>query len=68
MTHANNRREDAVIRMKALNDERVDMVKRHAHPAAIRAVSAAYIKAYEDAFGRDPDEGARSCAKELLRN
>ncbi len=43
-------RKSAAARMKALDDERVAMVRRHEKPFAIRAVSAAYLKADEEVY------------------
>ena len=40
-------------RLKALDDERVAMVKRHEKPVLIHAISAAYLKAYSEAHNED---------------
>jgi len=58
----NEQREAAIMRMKALDDARVDMVKRHEKPAVIHAVSAAYLKEYTEVYGEDQAGRRRVCA------
>ena len=43
-------------KLKALDDERVAMVKRHEKPVLIHAISDAYLKAYSEAHRGDPDQ------------
>ncbi|QTE71896.1 hypothetical protein JRC49_03415 [Clostridiales bacterium FE2011] len=44
---------DSEERLKALDDERVEMVKRHEKPVLIHAISAAYLKEYSEAHRND---------------
>ena len=60
-------REAAAARMKALNDERVAMVKRHEKPVLIHAVSAAYLKEYEEVYGENQTGRRRDCADPRTR-
>ena len=49
----NKRREAAKERLRALNEERVAMVMRHEKPVLIHAISAAYVKLYEEVYGEN---------------
>ena len=52
MTTKKNKQETAKECLKALDDLRVAMVKRHEKPVVIRAVSAAYEKLYAEVHRR----------------
>lgn len=62
MTKTNKRHNAAYSRMEALNEERVAMVMRREKPVLIHAISAAYLKAYEEVYGEDQTRPGRDCA------
>lgn len=62
MSRKNKRYRDNIVRMKALDDARIEMVKRREKTAVIHAVSEAYLKLYREVHHENQTRQRRDCA------